>query len=111
MLIRIKKEVASFTQIQRIGDGDSKIALGDNESYTLVIPANSARRFDLDFMLHESDIPTEDKSFDELILTYFDEKNKIHAFHFVDMEQCWVEGALKPKKEWITLDQRCNYAR
>lgn len=106
-----KKEVASFTQIQRIGDGDSKIALGDNESYTLVIPANSARRFDLDFMLHESDIPTEDKSFDELILTYFDEKNKIHAFHFVDMDQCWGEGALKPKKEWITLDQRCNYAR
>ena len=106
-----KKEVASFTQIQRIGDGESKIAFGDNESYTLVIPANSARRFNLDFMLRESDIPTEDKNFDELILTYFDEKNKIHAFHLVDMDQCWVEGSLQSKKEWITLDRRCSYAR
>lgn len=106
-----KKEVASFTQIQRIGDGDSKNALGDNESYTFVIPANSARRFSLDFMLRESDMPTEDKNFDELILTYFDEKNKIHAFHFVDMDQCWIEGSLKSKREWITLERRCSYAR
>lgn len=104
-------EVASFTQIQRIGDGESKISLGDNEAYTLVIPANSARRFDLDFVLHEGDIPSTEKNFDELILTYFDEKDKIHAFHFTKIKQCWVEGALEMKREWITLDRRCDYAR
>lgn len=106
-----EEEVASFTQIQCISDGNSKIALGDNESYTLVIPANSARRFSLDFMLYESDVPTEEKDFDELILTYFDEKNIIHAFHFTGVDQCWIEGPLDTKREWITLDRRCNYGR
>ena len=46
-----KTEVASFIQVQRIGDGENAILLGDHESYSLVIPANSTRRFDLEFIL------------------------------------------------------------
>lgn len=106
-----KKEVLAFTQIQRIGSGDTAIPLGDNESYTLVVPANSARRFDLEFVLHEQDLPPDKKQFDELIITYFDERNTIHTFHFIKVERCWVEGSLNEEKEWITLDKRCNYAR
>ena len=106
-----KDEVAAFTQIQRTGDGQDVLLLGDNESYTLVIPANSARRFDLCFMLHEQELPTDKKAFDELILTYFDEKNNIQAFHFAKPNHCWVEGELKVEKKWITLDRKCPYAR
>lgn len=106
-----KDEVATFTQIQRYGDGEKAIPFGDNECYTLVIPANSARRYNLQFMLHEKELPPDKKAFDELILTYFDEKNNIQAFHFVKPNQCWIEGALKIEKQWISLDKKCLYAR
>lgn len=106
-----KDEVAAFTQIQRIGDGEEAVSLGDNESYTLVIPSNSARRFDLNFILHEQELLPDKKVFDELILTYFDEKNNIQAFHFVKPNHCWVEGALRIEKQWISLGKKCPYAR
>ncbi len=106
-----KDEIGSFTQIQRVGDGEQVTLLGDNESYTLVIPANCARRFDMNFVLHEQDLPIEKKVFDALILTYFDEKNKIHAFYFAKPNNCWVEGAFSIEKQWITLDKKCPYAR
>lgn len=106
-----KSEVASFVQIQRIGDGESLILMGDNESYTLVIPANSARRFNLEFILHEDEISVEKKEFDEIIVVYFDEKDKIHAFHLIDIDRCWVEGSLPLKKGWITLNKKCKYAK
>lgn len=106
-----KDRVATFTQIQRIGNGEEAILLGDNESYTLVIPANCARRFDLHFMLHDQELPPDKKAFDKLILTYFDEKNKIQAFYFIKINQCWVEGSLKVEKQWIALNKKCPYAR
>lgn len=106
-----KKDIAEFIPIQYIGTKDGNIPLGDNESNTLVIPANSARRFDLEFMLHDQDLPEDSKEFDELILTYFDEKNKIHAFHFMNIDKCWIEGPLDVSRQWITLDRRCKYAR
>ena len=106
-----KDEVAVFTQIQRSGNGEKAIPFGDDESYTLVIPENSARRFNLYFMLHEQELPPDRKIFDELILAYFDEKNNIQAFHFVKPSQCWVEGALITERHWISLDEKCSYAR
>ena len=106
-----KKEVAELTQVQRLGDGDSAIELGDHESYTLVVPANSARRFDLEFILREQDLPVDQKEFDELVLSYFDEKNRIHAFFFAKVESCWIKGPLSLKKEWMSMVKRCNYAR
>jgi len=106
-----KDEIASFTQIQRVVEGEKTILLGDNESYTLVIPANCARRFDLNFILHEQELPTNEKAFDELILTYFDEKNNIQAFCFAKPNICWVEGPLRIEKQWITLDKKFPYAR
>lgn len=106
-----KKEIASFKQIQRSGDGEEAILFGDQESYTLVIPANSAKRFEMLFVLHEAELLSGEKDFDELILTYFDEKNQIHAFHFATIERCWVKGSLPKPKEWIALNRRCRYAR
>lgn len=106
-----KEEIATFTQIQRVGEGEETILLGDNESYTLVIPANCARRFNLSFILHEEDLPADKKAFDELILTYFDEKNNIHAFCFAKPNDCWVEGTLRIEKQWISLDKKYPYAR
>lgn len=105
------EELASFTQIQRSGDGESAIPFGENGAYTVVVPENSAKRFEMLFMLYENELPIENKKFDEVILTYFDEKNQIHAFHFVSIDRCWVMGPLPEQKAWITLDRRCRYVR
>lgn len=44
-------------------------------------------------------------------MTYFDEKNNVRAFNFINPEHCWAEGALRVEKQWITLDKNCPYAR
>lgn len=106
-----KEEVAVFTQIQRSGEGQEKITLGDNESYTLIIPPNSARRFDLEFILHEQEMPPGKREFNEIILSYFDERNNIKAFHFLNLNSCWIEGSLIRGKQWIDLDKKCPYAK
>lgn len=106
-----KKEVASFTQIHRSDDSEKTITFGENEAYTLVIPANSAKRFDLLFFLQEKDIEADDKNFDELILSYYDENNKIRAFHFAQIDKCWVMEPLPKEKNWIVLNRKCKYAR
>ena len=84
---------------------------GDHESYTLVIPANSARRFDLKFMLKEQELSSENKEFDELVLSYFDENNRIQAFHYAKVDSCWIEGPLALEKTWKTMNKRCRYAK
>lgn len=106
-----KTFVSEFKQIQAIGDVPNRISLGNDGAYTLVIPENSAKRFTMEFMLHESDLNPNNKEFDELILTYFDEKDKIHAFHFIEVEKCWTNGPLNTPMKWITLKRRCKYAR
>lgn len=104
-----KKQLAAFTQIQRIGDGESAILLGNNEAYTFVIPPNNACRFDVEFMLAERDLSADEKEFDEIILSYFDEKNRIHAFHLMNVDFCWVGKKIPMEKQWITLDEECHY--
>lgn len=103
------KEIASFTQIQRIGDGKSEIPLGNNEAYTFVIPPNSACRFNVEFMMKETELSTDEKEFDEIILSYFDEKNRIHAFHLINIDFCWMEKKIPMEKQWIALDEECHY--
>lgn len=104
-----KKAVAPFTQIQRITDGDDSIYLGNNGAYTFVIPANSACRFDVEFILKEVELPESGKQFDKIILSYFDEKDCVHAFQLMRQDFCWTLGEIKTEKGWITLDRRHRY--
>lgn len=101
-----KKEVAVFTQIQHIGDN----ILGSNGAYTFVIPANSACRYDVEFVLKNVEIPNAEKNFDEIVLSYFDEKNCIHAFHFLKINFLWNLGELGHERGWIAVKKRCPYA-
>ncbi len=98
------KEIAAFTQIQRVGNGDSAIALGDNEAYTFVIPANGARRFDVEFILKETELTSDKKEFDEIMLSYFDEKNCVHTFSLIHIDFCWIVKQIPMQKQWIALE-------
>lgn len=104
-----KKQIAAFIQIQRLGDGEDAILLGNNEAYTFVIPPNSACRFDVEFILKETELSPNEKEFDEIVLSYFDEKNRIHAFHLINVDFCWAEKKIPMEKQWITLDKECHY--
>ena len=104
-----KKEIAAFTQIQCIENNGKTFVLGDNGAYTFVIPPNSACRFDVEFMLKETEVPTEKKEFDEIILSYFDEKNCIHTFHLINIDFCWSVKQIPMEKRCIALDKRCRY--
>lgn len=110
-----KKPVLEFAQVQALAIGGTKKALGDQESYTVVVPENSAQRFKMEFILRKQDIRNENKQFDELVFTYFDEKDRINAFHFMNVQNCWIEGPICPddgwNTKWITLKKRCRYAR
>lgn len=106
-----KKLVAEFAQIQAVDIGGKRKMLGDQGSYTVVVPGNSARRFSMEFMVKEQDVSKENKQFDELVFTYFDEKDKINAFHFIDVQNCWIEGPMHSEDRWITLKRGGHYAR
>lgn len=112
---RNKKLLVEFAQIQAVDIGEKRKMLGDQGSYTAVVPGNSARRFSMEFMVREQDLPKENKQFDELIFTYFDEKDRINAFHFMNVQNCWIEGPIHTEDElstkWITLKRRCYYDR
>ena len=103
------KEISAFEQVQAYGK--NRVALGDNESYTLVVPANSARRFNMFFTLSENELSSDNKSFDNVVLKYFDEENSIHACCFARPEKIWKQGSLKSVKNWITLDQEIKLSR
>lgn len=95
--------VAEFTQIQCISKDGEKIPLGQDEAYTLVVEGNSARRYNMQFLLHQCDISKNNKSIDELRFRYFDEHDKVQEFFFTKLDKCWVQGPLPTKKEWISL--------
>ena len=97
------KEVKEFTQIQRIGDGENAFKFGENEAYTLVIPERSSKRYNLEFMLRKNDINTEEQEFDQLVVMYFDEKNRKYVYNLEKINICWKVGELKNRKEWIQL--------
>lgn len=75
-----KREVSSFIQIQRIGDKDSSIKSGNNESYIFVVLANSALHFNVGFVL-KNDLSLDNKKFNEIIFLYFD--RKIKSMHYI----------------------------
>ena len=105
-----KKEIASFVQIQAYGE-ENRITFGDNESYTLVVQPNSAQRFNLLFVLKETDLSSDNKIFDKIILRYFDEKNCSNAFYLIKLEKVWEQGPLKIVKEWITIDKKFAFLK
>lgn len=102
------KEVKEFTQIQRIGDGENAFKFGENEAYTLVIPERSSKRYNLEFMLRKNDINTKEQEFDQLVVMYFDEKNRKYVYNLEKINICWKVGELENGKGWIRLREPLN---
>lgn len=110
------EEIAEFIQIPRIknrnteGDGEvTVIRLGDDEAYTFSIPEKGVIRTNLGFILHKNNIENEQKNFNKIVLTYSDEKDKLHAFEFLNVRDCWKIGDIEKNKEekmWMKLKNK-----
>lgn len=110
------EEIAEFGQIQRIkdrnveGNGEiTVIRLGDDEAYTFSIPEKGTIRANLEFTLHKNTIENEQKNFNKIVLTYSDEKDRLHAFEFLNVRDCWKSGDIEKNKEekmWMKLKNK-----
>lgn len=96
------KELASFTQSQHLGNKE-KYTLGQNGAYTVVVPEKSSCRFDMEFFVHQDELSKDNQNFDEIVLGYYDEKDRFHKYHVIGVQKCWVCGALERPKVWIPL--------
>lgn len=111
------EEISEFVQIQRLkdknveGNGEiTVIRLGDDEAYTFSIPEKGAIRANLEFMLHKNTIENEQKNFNKIVLTYSDEKDRLHAFEFLNVRDCWKIGEIeKNKEEKIWMKMKKNF--
>ena len=101
--------IKEFAQIQKTEDDNRVVHLGLDEAYTIVVEANCSKRVKMEFLLHERNMEVGKENFDEIILGYWDEKNKLYTFHFSQIKRCWVEGKLPMDRKWIKLDKRCRY--
>lgn len=110
------EEISEFIQLQRLkdknveGNGEiTVIRLGDDEAYTFSIPEKGAIRANLEFTLHKNTIENEQKNFNKIVLTYSDEKDRLHAFEFLNVRDCWKSGDIEKNKEekmWMKLKNK-----
>lgn len=110
------EEIAEFNQVQSLedknadGDGKTKIILlGNNETYSFVIPEKSLVRANLEFVLYKNEIESGQKNFNKIVLTYSDEKDRLHAFELLNVRNCWKIGDIEKNKEekmWMKLKNK-----
>lgn len=76
---------------------------GNNGMYTVVLPEMSTMFLDFEYYLYKKDMNPNKTIFDKLVLTYYDEKNKLHSCCLLSFnsEDCWKIGAINVcDKNW-----------
>lgn len=94
------KEIVSFTQIQ----GTDKIDYGNDQMYSFVVEPHSAKRYKIEVMLNQKDVPT-DKQITSLKAKYYSEKDtkitkEIYKFKVNDI---WEDQKYEHEKQWIKV--------
>lgn len=98
------KLVAEFTQIQRVNSNITGDAIkGNNEKYTFVISAYHSERYRLLYSASQEKL--ENKAIDEIRVSYYDDKNKLHENHLVNVPQPfeWKVKDLINPDGWIEI--------
>lgn len=103
-----KDFIAEFKQCQGNTINSNKsdaVTLGDEGSYTTVVPANSSKRLTLQFFLSQRDVSMGVNQFNKLYLSYHDENDNLLSFYLTDIDATWIEGTLVHPKQWISLNE------
>lgn len=81
---------------------------GNNGMYTVVLPEMSTIFLNFEYDLYKKDMNPNKTTFDKLVLTYYDEKNKIHSCCLLSFsEDCWKIGSIdvgdKNDENWVEI--------
>ena len=91
------KLVGPMVQINRITDDE----LAREGGYSFVIPPRSIERYKCHFSLTRDSINGSD--FDEIKVSFYDNRDKQHWIHMKNIEDCWKLGARPTDGRWIAL--------
>lgn len=72
-------------------------------SYSFVLEPRSIQRQDCHYTYKIAPSEKADKSFNRLVVRYYDEKNKAHLFPAKDISNSWDIKLFEPDEEWILL--------
>lgn len=82
---------------------------GNNGVYTVVLPEMSTIFLNFEYHLYKKDMNPNKTTFDKLVLTYYDEKNKLHSCCLLSFnsEDCWKPGSIdvgdKNNENWVKI--------
>lgn len=82
---------------------------GNNGMYTVVLPEMSTMFLDFEYHLYKKNMNPNKTIFDKLVLTYYDEKNKLHSCCLLSFnsEDCWKIGSIdvgdKNNENWVEI--------
>lgn len=82
---------------------------GNNGVYTVVLPEMSTIFLNFEYHLYKKDMNPNKTTFDKLVLTYYDEKNKLHSCCLLSFnrEDCWKPGSIdvsdKNNENWVEI--------
>lgn len=82
---------------------------GNNGVYTVVLPEMSTIFLNFEYHLYKKDMNPNKTTFDKLVLTYYDEKNKLHSCCLLSFssEDCWKIGSIdvgdKNNENWVEI--------
>lgn len=81
----------------------------NNGVYTVVLPEMSTIFLNFEYHLYKKDMNPNKTTFDKLVLTYYDEKNKLHSCCLLSFnrEDCWKPGSIdvsdKNNENWVEI--------
>lgn len=76
---------------------------GEKGSYSFVISPRSISRFECEYVLKVDKNEIEHKQFNNIILQYFDEKNKAKKYVMKHLSGSWNAEKMKSDEDWLLL--------
>lgn len=104
LMALLSKELATLIQSNRTDiKGQGPYLYANDGSYSLSLGGAEIKKMDCHFLLKaSSDVPP----FDEIVLRYYDEKNRAHKFSLGQVEGDWTVKEFPRSGEWIKLKEK-----
>ena len=104
LLVSEGKELMTMVQCDRIDiKGQGFYLFANGGSYSLSLGGGEIKKLDCYFLLKAN---SDNPSFDEIVLRYYDEKNCAHKFSLGHVEGDWIQKEFPRDREWVKLKER-----
>ncbi len=106
VLYKKGRRIKKMKQINYQKDNTKKdsvlVYYGDNGRYSFIIPSESIRAFDLLFVLKKTECPSD---FDEINITYYNQKNKFIKVSLKKVEKSWALQQFDVDEDWVEVNK------